>query len=174
MGSFPHWRNSNHPAAASDHGEAGLPTTETDSARRRKGPQRRAVRCSNGARRVRGLPVSLLWGGLPDREGGPEATRNEAAVRLQKLPHHHLPPASGVGRGNGGGGRRPGEVLGDARPSLQEPGIPGRPRVLRPLREETQAGREAPRARGGSACPSGASWGKLHERLKEGDIRNPL
>src|SRR5437879_12505620 len=128
--SFPHSRNSNRPARATDHGEAGLPTTETDSACRRTGPQCRAVRCSNGARRVRGLPVSLLWGGLPDREEGPEATRNEAAVRLQKLPHHHLPPAGGVGRGNGGGGRRPGEVLGDARLSLREAGIPTRPWTL--------------------------------------------
>src|SRR2546421_4254472 len=145
MGSFPHWRNSNHPARATDHGEAGLPTTETDSARRRKGPQRRAVRCSNGARRVRGLPVSLLWGGLPDREGGPEATRNEAAVRLQKLPHHHLPPASGVGRGNGGGDRRTEEDLGEARLSLREPGIPRRPRILPRILEEHQAGCEAPR-----------------------------
>src|SRR6266566_8654156 len=170
---FPHWRNSNHPAKATDHGEAGLPTTEIDSARRRTGPQRRAVRCSNGARRVWGLPVSLLWGSLPDREGGPEATRNEATVRLQKLPHHHLPPASGVGRGNGGGGRRPGEVLGDARPSLREPGIPRRPRILRRVRKETQAGREAPRAGGGSACPSGTRSGRLHEWRQERCQRNP-
>src|SRR5438132_11199171 len=96
--SFPHSRNSNRPARATDHGEAGLPTTETDSARRRTGPQRRAVRCSNGARRVRGLSASLLWDGLPNREGGQEATRNEPAVRLQKLPHPYLPPTSGVGR----------------------------------------------------------------------------
>src|SRR5438132_7424626 len=173
MESTPTWRNSNPPTAASDHGEAELPAAETDSARRRTGPQRRAVRCSNGARRVRGLPVSLLWGSLPDREGGPEATRNEAAVRLQKLPHHHLPPASGVGRGNGGGGRCPGEVLGDARLSLREPGIPRRPRILRGLREETQTGREAPRAGGGSACPSGPRSGRLHEWRQERCQRNP-
>src|SRR5436853_1317172 len=63
--SFPHSRNSNRPASATDHGEAGLPTTETDSACRRTGPQRRAVRCSNGARRVRGLPVSYCGAAYP-------------------------------------------------------------------------------------------------------------
>src|SRR5205807_5659791 len=105
--SFPHWRKSNHLAAASDHGEAELPTAEIDSARRRTGPCGGTVQCSNGARRVRGLPVSLLWGGLPDREEGPEGTRNEAPVRFPKLPYYHLSPASGMGRGNRRGGRRP-------------------------------------------------------------------
>src|SRR5437773_539214 len=103
-----------HLAAASDHGEVELPTAEIDSARRRTGPCGGTVQCSNGARRVRGLPVSLLWGGLPDREEGPEGTRNEAPVRFPKLPYYHLSPAGGMGRGNRRGGRRPGEVLGDA------------------------------------------------------------
>src|SRR5436309_996737 len=125
---FPHWRNSNHPAKATDHGEAGLPTTETDSARRRTGPQRRAVRCSNGARRVRGLPVSLLWGSLPDREGGPEATRNEAAVRLQKLPHYHLP------------------VVETCRRALRRE-HPARPQSIRGASVRSPAGWSAPRCR---------------------------
>src|SRR3989441_8156728 len=111
---------------------------------------------------VRGLPVSLLWGGLPDREEGPEGTWNEAAVHFQKLPHYYLTPASGVGRGNGRGGGRPGEVLGDARFSLRESSIPGRPWSLRQLCEETQPGREAARAGGCSACPSGESSRRLH------------
>src|SRR5438445_13471162 len=155
MESFPHWRNSNHLAAASDHGEVELPTAEIDSARRRTGPCGGTVQCSNGARRVRGLPVSLLWGGLPDREEGPEGTRNEAPVRFPKLPYYHLSPAGGMGRGNRRGGRRPGEVLGDARFSLRESSIARRPRILRHLREKTRARCEEARAGGGSARPCG-------------------
>src|SRR5439155_9239089 len=161
-GSPPRWRNSNHPADASDHGEAELPTAPTDPARRRTGPCGGIVQCSNGARRVRGLPVSLLWGGLSHREEGPEGTRNEAPVRLQKLPHYHLPPASGVGRGNGRGGRRPGEVLGDARFSVRESRVAWRPRILHEIRGETQAGCEEARAGGRSARPSGESSRRLH------------
>src|SRR2546427_11089633 len=106
--------------------------------------------------------MSLLWGCLPDREEGPEGTRNEAPVRFPKLPHYHLPPASGMGRRNRRGGRCPREVLGDARFSLREPGIPIRPWILRQLCEETQAGREEARARGCSACPSGESSRRFH------------
>src|SRR3989449_9672601 len=162
--SFPRWRISNHTTEASDHYAPELPTAPTDSTRRRTGPCGGTVQCSNGARRVRGLPVSLLWGGLPDREEGPEGTWNEAAVHFQKLPHYYLTPASGVGRGNGRGGGRPGEVLGDARFSLRESSRARRPWILHEIRGETQAGCEEARAGGRSAPPCGESPRGLHER----------
>src|SRR5207245_9107813 len=97
-----------------------------------------------------------------DREEGPEGTWNEAAVRLQKLPHHDLPPASGVGRRNRRGGRRPREVLGDARFSLRESSLAWQSRILTEIRGETKAGWADARGGGRSACPRGSGSRRLH------------
>ena len=69
--------------------------------------------------RVLGLPVPVLRARASRGRPGARGLRRQGALRLPALPAR-LPPAGGEGRGGGGLRRGAGEVLGDARPALDE------------------------------------------------------
>src|SRR5207245_2422439 len=72
--------------------------------------------------RGRRLRVPRLRAGPSALPRGAEAHGPPPAPRLPQLPARRNAPARGEGRGDGGGRSHPGQVLGDARPALREPG----------------------------------------------------
>src|SRR5258708_5609744 len=102
-------------------GHEGRDGTPTQSAcvrpRSRAGSRRRQAH----ARGVRRLRVPALRARLPDREGGPEAPRHAASVRVPQLSPEQRASKRRGARGSGGGGRGARKVLGDAQAVLCGP-----------------------------------------------------
>ena len=87
--------------------------------RGRRRPRARQPEGPGHDRRVLGLPVPVLRARASRGRPGARGLRRQGALRLPALPPR-LPPAGGEGRGSGGLRRGAGEVLGDARPALDE------------------------------------------------------
>ena len=82
-------------------------------------PVRGSATAAGHDRRVLRLPVPVLRARAADRREGPRDLRRQGALGVPPLPAE-LPRQGGEGRRGGGVRRRPGQVLGDARPAVGE------------------------------------------------------
>src|SRR5579863_9021399 len=95
---------------------------KTQTAGRRERSRARSGEGAGDDRRVRRLPMSILRGGVSDREGIAETPWRAGAFGFSEFPADRGASTCRACGGSGGGGGRAGQVLGDARFALRKSG----------------------------------------------------